>query len=485
MKYLDIEHAVASYFHKYQQIELHQMKICGEGRLSMSMSPAYWISKDGKNGGMSCDTYTYHIYKEKEEVQCEVEIKRLEVVCQEKICGAEIEQIQWDTIQVMKPVSYERENPFESIGSYPALSLKENANEQDYLAIRNLQNMFYEHRLHETKELFSEKEDTMFTAECLEMNRVCGQRKILKAFAERLKKEQENNHCYLFLGITGMPLIEIAEDGNHAKGIFMTQIYQIQAGLFEKDVDNWKLIRTMAVTNTEFIREKSEWNIHKMNIQNLVRLPNTPYRNDGRYDKSGRSEEPWEIDQTTRCQPDTETAMKIENIINRWVYGCRRGELRQFIQNDMKNSKKKNHMLIRSFGKETPELEDYEAITEKIEDMTNQYKERYFTFHAPTTPVITCHPEENYILGTWFDTAATNLRSVAESLEDIPYMVFVNKYVHKFEKIDGHWCLTDFYAEPMISLQDWKFDMIHSKGYVHTSETGQYPQRFELRGERL
>ena len=64
-------------------------------------------------------------------------------------------------------------------------------------------------------------------------------------------------------------------------------------------------------------------------------------------------------------------------------------------------------------------------------------------------------------------------------------MVFVNKYVHKFEKIDGHWCLTDFYAEPMISLQDWKFDMIHSKGYVHTSETGQYPQRFELRGERL
>lgn len=78
-----------------------------------------------------------------------------------------------------------------------------------------------------------------------------------------------------------------------------------------------------------------------MNIRNLVKLPDTPYRNDGRYDKSGRSEEPWQIDQTTRYQPDTETAMEIENIINRWVYGCRRGELRQFIQNDMRNSKEK------------------------------------------------------------------------------------------------------------------------------------------------
>ena len=116
MKYFDIEHEVAAYFHKYQQIELHQMKMCGEGRISMSMSPTYWLATDERTGGMSCDTYTYHIYKEREEILCEVEVKRLEAVCRENGNGVEIEKIQWDTIQVMKPVSYERNNPFEKIG---------------------------------------------------------------------------------------------------------------------------------------------------------------------------------------------------------------------------------------------------------------------------------------------------------------------------------------------------------------------------------
>lgn len=484
MKYFDIEHEVAAYFHKYQQIELHQMKMCGEGRISMSMSPAYWLSSDERTGGMSCDTYTYHIYKEREEILCKVEVKRLEAVCRENEHALEIEKIQWDTIQVMKPVPYGRNNPFEKIGEYPDLPLKGNASDKDYFAIRNLQNMFFEHRLHEMEKLFSVKEDTVLTAECLKMNAVCGKKKILESFAGWLEKEQKNNHCYLFLGITGMPLIEMTETGESAKGIFMTQIYQIKAGLLGSDVDNWRLVRTMEVTETEYCREAGEWKIHKMKIQNLASLPETPYRNDGRYDKSGMSDEPWDVNQVMRCQPDTETAMEIENIINRWVYGCRRGALREFIEKYMKNSEQKNHMLIRSFGKTTPKLNDYEAIERKIDDMTQQYRERFFTFHAPTTPVLTYDPKKKYILGTWFDTAATNLRSMAESLEDIPYMVFVNKYVHKFEKIDGHWYLTDFYCEPIISLQDWRFDMVHSKGYINASKTGKYPKRFELQGEK-
>ncbi len=294
MKYFDIEHEVAAYFHKYQQIELHQMKMCGEGRISMSMSPAYWLSSDERTGGMSCDTYTYHIYKEREEILCKVEVKRLEAVCRENEHALEIEKIQWDTIQVMKPVPYGRNNPFEKIGEYPDLPLKGNASDKDYFAIRNLQNMFFEHRLHEMEKLFSVKEDTVLTAECLKMNAVCGKKKILESFAGWLEKEQKNNHCYLFLGITGMPLIEMTETGESAKGIFMTQIYQIKAGLLGSDVDNWRLVRTMAVTETEYCREAGEWKIHKMKIQNLASLPETPYRNDGRYDKSGMSDEPWD-----------------------------------------------------------------------------------------------------------------------------------------------------------------------------------------------
>lgn len=69
--------------------------------------------------------------------------------------------------------------------------------------------------------------------------------------------------------------------------------------------------------------------------------------------------------------------------------------------------------------------------------MTDQYREGYYTFHAPTTPVIQALSDD-CVLGTWLDCAATSLRSMAKSPEAVPYMVFVNKYTHRFEKWTGN-----------------------------------------------
>lgn len=484
MKYCDIEAAVSSYFHKYQQSELRQGKLCEDMRVSMSMSPAYWIGKDGTEGGMSCDTYTYHLFEKDGIFQCEVEVKRMEARCKSYPAGISITDFQWDTIQVMNPVHYENENPFSNLGTYGSLPAGQVGNEEDYLAIRNLQNIFYEHRLHQAGDLFCTVADPEFKADCMGMECVRGKNNIVRAFSEYLEKEKENQHCYLFLGVTGMPLIETNESGDQARGLFMTQIYKVKAGLYDPDVDHWRMERTMALTDSGYVKENGEWKIRSMEIRNLVKLPDTPYRNDGRYDKSGMSREPWSVDQIRRTQPEPEIAMHIENMINGWAYACRRGELPEYIDKNMKNPLGKNRMLIRSFGAKTPELMDYEAIVRKITDMTNQYRDRYYTFHAPTTPVITLDTETGVIRGTWYDTAATNLRGMAESTEHIPYMTFVNKYVHKFEKIEGKWYLTDFYNEPMLSLQDWDFDMDHSRGYINSSECGKYPERFMMKEDK-
>lgn len=138
-------------------------------------------------------------------------------------------------------------------------------------------------------------------------------------------------------------------------------------------------------------------------------------------------------------------------------------------------------MWIKSFGEATPVQDDLSKIIAKIADMTSQYREGYYTFHAPTTPVIQAVGGD-CVLGTWFDCAATSLRSMAKSPEAVPYMVFVNKYTHRFEKMDGKWYLTEFQNEPMLALPDWGLNMTDNIGWLANSKIRRFPEAF---GEEL
>ena len=481
MYYTEMENAMARYMHTFHQSQMNQGRFCKDMELSIWTSPAYWLSKDKKRGDMCCDTFTYQFYEQNGKYYCRVLQKRAEGKFMESACGVSMTDFSWYTIQVMEPWEYEAESPFESLGKYVSLPLKQSIDVQEYLKIRNVQNMFFERRLHQTEYIFSDKEDVELSIESLNLQNVQGKENIEKALGRWLEKEVYNHHCYVFLGINCMPVIEISDKGDFAEGLFMTQIFQVDA--VSEDKRDWKLHRHMGVTKSLFVKEKGNWKIYRMQIHHLIALPDVSYKNDIRFDKMGQSDEPWKIDQPISTNIDEDAAFAIENIVNRWIYGNRTGKMKEFARKYMCNPKNENHMLIRSYGPQTVPQNNFDEILEKLESMDNMYNNRFWSFHSPTTPVIQLNEDGTKGKGTWFDLAATNLRSMTGKAGTpglVPYMVFVNKYVHQFEKMEDQWYLVDFYNEPLISIPDWALDMDHNKGYITWEDSPQYPELFEF-----
>lgn len=481
MQYIEMENEMARQFHLIHQTQIKQGKFSHDMELSIWTSPAYYLSPDQKTGDMSCDTYTYRFYQEESEYYCQVIQKRAEAKFEENISGVQICYFTWYTIQKMKPWKY-KDNPFLSLGEYPSIPLRETKNVQDVLEIRNIQNLFFEHRLHKVENLFSQNIVAELTIESLKLKKIKGRECISQKLNQVLAQEKLNHHCYYFLGITCEPVIEVAMDNRHAQGLFMTQIYQVDAQA--EDAKRWKLNRQMAWTRSSFVKEDGQWKINRMEIRNIICLPQVTYRNDQRFDKMGQSQEPWNIDQNLYGKIDLEASFAIENIVNRWVYSNRTGCMTKFAETYMKNPKNKNKMLIRSFGPASLKQSNYEEIQRKLGNMDKMYKNRFWSFHSPTTPVIWIDEDEVHAKATWFDLAATNLRSMMGETGEtgiVPYMVFVNKYFHQFEKIEGKWYLIEFFNEPIIAIPDWELDMNHNGGYIDLENSKGYPELFELK----
>jgi len=482
MEYIEMENCMARYMHLCQQSQTEQGRYCKDMELSVWTSPAYRLSEDKKTGNMSCDTYTYRFYRNGEGDFCEVSQKRAEAVFSENECGITMDKIQWYTIQAMKPWLYAEPADFDNLPEYPGLPEKHRMRVQDYLEIRNLQNIFFEHRFHQCGQLFADRPGTSLYIEAMSEQVIEGKDAILEKMQRWLEQEKKNHHCYVFLGITSTPVIEVDDDGQSAEGLFTIEIFQTDAR--SEDKEKWLLKRQIGLVQTTFVKINKSWKIYRMYINKLMPLPDVQYRNDIRYDKMGQSNEPWEVDQGNENHVTTEAAYAAENIINRWVYGCRRGELPRFVAQYIVNPDNDHYMMIRSYGAKTKALENLNAIIDKTNTMTSLYCNRYYTYHAPTTPVIQVNSDGTCARGTWYDHAATNLRSMAKTQESIPYMVFVNKYVHDFKKINGRWYMTRFYAEPLIAVPDWELDMVHSRGYISVRETEAFPEVFTMEADK-
>ena len=474
MEYIQLENEMARYLHLAHKSSLREYNNTDVFEFSMWASPTYWIKEN--EGGMSCDTFTWQIVRSRAgDSVARVIIKKLEGRFIENSKGISMIDVSWMTIQEMDPEFYQGEINIKSC--YPSIPIRKYGNSEEILAIRNLQNKFFEHRLHGVDILFSISDGATLNIENVTDGTVHGRDAIRQEVNRIINSERLNNHCYKFLGISGAPIIEINEDGNSARGIFTVQMYRIDAE--DKNKSNWTLHRQLCVLESTYIKENGAWKILTMTISSIVELPINQYRNDLRYDKCGQSDEPWSVDQVDDSRINIKTAMEIENIINGWVYGCRRGELPEYVSRYF-DHQGNVRMLIRSFGNKTPVLENIEAIREKTNGMTALYKNRFYTFHAPTTPVIAFDNDENHVVGTWFDCGTTNLGEKQNSPGQVDYMIFVNKYVHRFVKIEGKWYIEDFYAEPMIAMPDWHLNMLTSSGYVSIPNTDAYPDKFNL-----
>lgn len=509
MDYLEMENQIARWFHLTQQAAFGQGKLQGEMELSIPASPAYRLSKDRRTGAVSLDTFTYRFYREKGTgaMACRVVMKRAEAKFTRQGNGAVMTSLRWDTIQEMEPFFYEGKEWKGVSGNYPSLPGPGRLKAEDRLEIRSMQNMFFERRFHQAEKLLSGEPDAELSIPYLGITGLSGKTAILQELKKHLERESRNNHCYLFLGITGFPVMEGAEaDGEEAaaeespyaakdpcgasgfaaegcgraKGMFLAEVFQVYAGIGGEKMGQWKLKRHLSVVRADYRKEKGRWKIHKMRMEHIVSLPEQVYRNDIRFDKMGQSQEPWRVDsQGFEVCRDPEAAQEAENIISKWVYSCRRGELMEFLKTYMKNPLNENYMLIRSQGDKTKALESLEEVTAKLQDLTDNYHNPYYTYHAPTTPVILVNARKDRIRGIWFDHAATSLYSMAKGPEAVPYMVFVNKYVHEFRKIEGKWYLVRFFCEPLISQPDWLLNMTENMGYIMKKDTVCFPAQFE------
>ena len=471
----------------YDQIyvELKKLEQSKKSRNELEMStwatPYYQADIKKELGRMACDTYTYRLYKDHlGSYQCEMRIMRMDVIFRYQKQTLKISNFKWYTIQSMLPWEYRTIQHPEAVFyiEVPKLPIKQKTRMENSLQIRNLQNYFFERRMHQVIDLFSEETTPTLFIDAISEKPVHGKANIQVKLQECLEEEARNGGFYKMIGITSAPVIEVQEDGKTAKGAFLIETFQIQKKEDSKKEDAYNLLRSICHLKSSYILENGRWKIKTMYLYELMELPMVDYKSGIRYDRMSKYPNAWSLDNQPLHGQYMEEAYLIENVLSNWAYSCRWGKLVEFYEQHMKNGKTKVHLLINSQGDKLKGLETEIEIRERLTNMDCQFVNLFYSYHTTTTPIIEISRDGTYAKGSWYDHSATNLRSMAKSTECIPYMVFVAKYVHEFEKIDGKWYLINFYWEPILHLPEWEYDAIHSKGWVSNKDAGCYPIPF-------
>ncbi|MBB5264942.1 hypothetical protein HNP82_002081 [Catenibacillus scindens] len=420
-----------------------------------TVSPAY--SQDRQNhsgfdGMISCDAYIYHLLKGGEEKSaCGLKITRMDIGFRKNGDEGRIESVFWYTVQDMEPWSYRgkiTEPETAGIGDgFGAETTSGSLSSEDYLVIKKQVNRPW---------------DQLAISSDEELRRM---------FCVPGGIEQPDLGS--LIGLTSSPAMEIT-GRNQIQVWYPVELFGIHGNM----EGHPSVCRCFYYVNSLFSKDEGKWQMTGQKGWPVLRLPDTPYPQGQRYDKISVDMFPWTLGNEELPGIFEEDSYKIENIINAWVYGCRRGRLCEFYENYMKNDGFVPEMLIRSRGAQTPKLHGEDEILHKLSGMDARYHPGMYTFHTATTPLIEISVDGRTAVGTWFDHSATNLSGSAFEDSKIPYMVFVARYRHHFRKIDGKWFLTDFFWEPLISLKDWSFDRKHSGGLAARKNAVLYPEAF-------
>ncbi len=468
---------------------VEKLKVLAENRdrrmekeiLTMA-SPCYDQDSDSQIFRMSCDTYVYRVFKNSKDQkwQCQLKIKRIDARFSAGHDGLRISRLKWYTIQDMMPWTYkDTQNPggFLDIKA-PELPQRLKGYPEDSLAIRNLQNAFFERKFINSIELLTRQTQPEIKLEHFSDSEWVGQDEIRIKMEEILDLEARNNGCYMLLGLTGAPVIEIASDKDKADGAFLVQTFQVRAAAFGHKAEPYDLVRHICHLKASYRVENGIWKIQSMYLTKITELPIADYVSGNRYDKMSGQRGQWCLDSISLSGYYPEDAYLIENILNSWVFSCRRGELAKFYSQHMKNAGENAILHISSQGEKSRMLESEEDILGKLTSMDRQFTNLQYSYHTTTTPVIAISQDGLSAKGVWFDHSATNLSGTVSESDIIPYMVFVAKYVHEFKKKDGQWKLVHFYWEPLINLPDWRFNPLTSSGWVSQENPGNYPVAF-------
>lgn len=433
-----------------------KQKAMGRTFFIFASSPAY--DCEGTRGRLSCDTYVYVYEKEGGGgLGCQLRIMRMDLAFLWSEGAARICECQWRTIQTMEPWSDPGKRGEMGVPLGAALrdkgllGLSGVQSPEAYVLLKKLANRLWDRLLENTEELFeNEAEATR-----------------LKTFFQTADEARPP------VVISGPVSVELSQSGFSARVVAVVEVFKVKQGGGGSVVErSFAYVRLLAGKNG------GSWKICSAQARTVFVLPDTAYTPGVRYDKFSCGLLPWTLHNHNQTGQWIGDSYAIENIINQWVYACRRGELTKFFEKYMADEAFVPKMWIKSQGEGTPKLEGTEAIQARLEGMDRHFVNRMYSYHTATTPLIEISSDGQSATGTWYDHSATNLSSEAISPTKIPYMVFVARYVHKFRKFHGQWYLTDFFWEPLIHLEPWHFDLNRSKGWVQLDGAGNYPQVF-------
>lgn len=439
-----------------------------ENFMIFTASPAYSLASGRHpdcDGMISCDAYIYHILKEENGVNtCGLKITRMDVGFENRGGKAVIQSIHWYTVQDMEPWIYACDPGFSGMEmDVPFETISEPVPSEIFCAVKKQINRIWD-RLEINSD---EKIKNIF--------QVAGNRIGAAGDTPWAAGGSELSLAGPAIGLTASPAVWMNGE-EQVQAWYPAELFCL-AGAPE---GHQVVCRCFYYVYCTFVRDRGGWRRTTQWATLFLRLPDTPYHRGKHYDKISADMLPWTLENESMPGNYPEDSYAIENIINGWVYGCRRGRLCEFYETYMKNCGFTPEMWIKSQGEKTPKLGGEKEILHKLSEMDANYHPGMYTFHTAATPLIEISADGQSATGTWFDHSATNLSGGDSGAERIPYMVFVARYRHHFQKIDGTWYLTDFFWEPLISLDDWIFDRKHSAGQAVRENAGLYPEAFSL-----
>ena len=461
-----------------KQVDLDRVKnkedfiVHGTGwfEVAMAASPSYAFSKESNRGKALCDIFAYRvsICPETEENQCELIISKLEMETIYKDKTMVIDKLDKQVIQSMKAWTLTSFPSYDRLLAYCNFeSMTDIIPSSHAIDIRNLQNAFFHRRLRNCRHLFSDKEGVSIRIEPLGNEEITGRDKILLQMKKWLDEEMSDLGFYKFMGITSASSIKVKDDEGTAQSQCMVEVFSLERSSKDNGShDSHDVIHSVCSMNAIYCLEGSQWKIVAIEIDTIFELPRESYRLGYRYDHMTGEPNVWY--KPTQLHPihSSHEIYEIENIVHQWGYYCRCGKLLDFYNEYMRNHEIQPKMYFKSQGKISKPCQTEKEITQRLSGMDARFTPLMYSYHTATTPVIQTDETGEAAVGIWYDRSATNLLSQAKSRDCIPYMALLTKYIHYFQKISGKWYLVGFFAEPLISFQDWHLKPQESEGFI-------------------
>ncbi len=450
--------------------------------VAMLASPEYEFFHDANRGKAVCDVFAYRVSfcPKTQNHQCELIIKKLEIETIYKNGTMVVDRIDKQVIQSMEAWKLTKVPSLEQLIAYSKSELMFKTDSSiRAIEIRNLHNAFFHRRLKNCEELFADNGTVAIRIEPLGNETIAGKEMIQQQMKKWLDEEAADNGLYKFIGITSASVIEIKGDQTSGESKSMVEVFRLEKSLKDDSSnDSYEVVHCLCHMHATYHLEEDKWKILTIDMNTIFELPREPYHFGYRYDHMTGEPSEWYESTCLKAIHDSQDVYEIENIIHKWGYYCRCGKLLDFYSESMKNSEISSKMYFKSQGKKSePSLTEKDIIM-RLSGMDIRFTPLMYSYHTATTPLIHLDDASESAIGLWYDRSATNLLSEAKGKDRIPYMALLTKYIHYFKKISGKWYLVDFFAEPLISFQDWYLNPFESEGFVGKKDATSLPNPY-------